>query len=100
MCAAQPQQPQHDAVTNTSPSRQQQHRHIDVQLQAIEDYRRFAAVTIQRYCRGWIVRLHKARQVAVLSVRLCRVLSSALAACACMTLASFVSIQLPLAACV
>jgi hypothetical protein len=36
---------------------------FEVELQAIEDYRRFAALTIQRYYRGWIVRLHKSRQV-------------------------------------
>lgn len=35
----------------------------EVELQAIEDYRRFAALTIQRFYRGWIVRLHRSRQV-------------------------------------
>lgn len=36
---------------------------FEVELQAIEDYRRFAALTIQRYYRGWIVRLQKSRKV-------------------------------------
>lgn len=38
----------------------------EVELQAIEDYRRFAALTIQRFYRGWIVRLHRSRQEAAL----------------------------------
>jgi hypothetical protein len=37
---------------------------FEVELQAIEDYRRFAAQTIQRHFRGWIVRLHRARKVS------------------------------------
>jgi hypothetical protein len=52
-----------------APGQQQQQQHasrrpaFELELQAIEDYRRFAACTIQRYYRGWIVRLHRARQV-------------------------------------
>lgn len=38
---------------------------FEVELQAIKDYRRFAALTIQRYYRGWIVRLHRARKVCM-----------------------------------
>jgi hypothetical protein len=37
---------------------------FQVELQAIEDYRRFAALTIQRYVRGWLVRLRRARRVS------------------------------------
>jgi hypothetical protein len=51
-------------LTNSSmapPAKQRPN--FEVELQAIEDYRRFAAVTIQRYYRGWIVRLHRARKV-------------------------------------
>lgn len=45
----------------SSPTKQRPN--FEVELQAIEDYRRFAALTIQRYYRGWIVRLHRARKV-------------------------------------
>lgn len=36
-----------------------------IELQALEDYRNFSAITIQRYYRGWIVRLQQARQVSM-----------------------------------
>lgn len=38
-------------------------QHAAISIKCLEDYRRFAALTIQRYYRGWIVRLHKSRQV-------------------------------------
>lgn len=62
----------------TQQQNQQQTRrtaNLQVELQAIEDYRRFAALTIQRYTRGWLVRLRRARRVSA------RVFSSAVEPC-------------------
>lgn len=56
LAAAQQQQTQQQQTKRTA--------NFQVELQAIEDYRRFAVVTIQRYARGWLVRLRRARRVS------------------------------------